>query len=350
VCWPAIREPDLNIDFVDEGMIYWFLYLVCAAGIFFSGTKLSKYGDAIAEKTGVGRGWIGLILMASVTSLPELITGIGSTVVRQLPDIAVGAVFGSCMFNILILALLDAGALPPLSARAHPGHILSASFGILLLAIAAIAASAGNKLPALGWIGTYSILFILIYLLSIRMIFVYERKRLSEFVGQISEELQHGKLSLRQAVVHYAANALIVIVAALFLPEVGEKIALQTGLGQTFVGNIFIALSTSLPEFVVTMAALRIGAVDMAFGNVFGSNLFNMVVLAIEDMLFTKGPILSFVSSAQIVTAIASIAMTSIAIAGLTYRRDKKTLLFSWDSIGIVFFYFFAIALLFHIR
>src|SRR3989337_268144 len=95
--------------------------------------------DIIAEKTGLGRTWIGVVLMASVTSLPELATGISSVTYAGVPDIAVGDVLGSCVFNMLILAILDAVYGPmPISAKAHQGHILSAGFGILLLSVVAL--------------------------------------------------------------------------------------------------------------------------------------------------------------------------------------------------------------------
>ncbi|MEK7789952.1 MAG: sodium:calcium antiporter, partial [Planctomycetota bacterium] len=85
-------------------MFLWFGFIVCTAVIVYSGTKLAKYGDIIAEKTGLGRMWIGVVLMASVTSLPELVTGISSVTYAGVPDIAVGDVLGSCVFNMLILA------------------------------------------------------------------------------------------------------------------------------------------------------------------------------------------------------------------------------------------------------
>jgi len=59
-------------------MLFWLGFIVCTSLIVYSGTKLAKYGDIIAEKTGLGRTWIGVVLMASVTSLPELVTGISS--------------------------------------------------------------------------------------------------------------------------------------------------------------------------------------------------------------------------------------------------------------------------------
>jgi len=80
-------------------MLLWIGFIICTALIVYSGTKLSRYGDIIAEKTGLGRVWIGVVLMASVTSLPELVTGISSVTFAGVPNIAVGDVLGSCVFN-----------------------------------------------------------------------------------------------------------------------------------------------------------------------------------------------------------------------------------------------------------
>ena len=117
---------------------------------------------------------------------------------------------------------------------------------------------------------------------------------------------------------------LVVIIAATFLPKIGEGIAETTGLGQTFVGNIFIAISTSFPEVVVSMSAVKIDAIDLAIGNLFGSNIFNIFILAIDDIFFTKGPLLSFVNPNHIISALSAIAMTTIAIVGLTYRDRRN--------------------------
>ena len=117
---------------------------------------------------------------------------------------------------------------------------------------------------------------------------------------------------------------MVVIIAAIFLPKIGEGIAETTGLGQTFVGNIFIALSTSLPEVVVSISAVKMGAIDLAVGNLFGSNIFNILILAIDDIFFVKGPILSFVNTSHIISALSAILMTAIAIIGLTYRSEKR--------------------------
>jgi len=328
--------------------LIWLQFAAITAVIVFAGFNLSKYGDVIAEKTGMGRTWVGVILMASVTSLPELITGVSSVAIFDLPNIAIGDVLGSCMFNLLIIALLDVLTGPtPITAKAHQGQVLAAGFGVLLLGIAAIGVIAGSRLPAVGWVGVYSLAFLLIYLLAMRMVFLFEKRRVAALIRETAEAAKYDKITLRQALLNYAGNALLVIAAATYLPHLADQIAVATGLGRTFVGTIFVALSTSLPELVVSIAAVRLDATDMVFGNLLGSNLFNMAILAIDDLLYVKGPILADASPAHLVTANAAMAMTAIAVIGLTYRVSKKRLYFAWDSWALVAVYIFAVAVVY---
>lgn len=326
----------------------WLGFLLCTGVIVYSGAKLSKYGDIIAEKTGLGRAWIGLVLMASVTSLPELVTGISSVTFAGVPDIAVGDVLGSCVFNMLIIAVLDAlYRIMPISSKAHQGNILSAAFGILLLGMVTISIFLGRTVPPLGWIGPYSLMFILIYLIAIRLIYSYEKRQIATLLKEKAFELKYNHIQTKTAVTNYILNAFIVVIAATFLPKIGEGIAATTGLGQTFVGNIFIAFSTSLPEVVVSISAVRMDAIDLAIGNLFGSNIFNIFILAIDDLFFIPGPILSFANENHIISALSAIMMTGIAIIGLTYRSMKKPLLLAWDAIGIVIIYIVNMMLLY---
>ncbi len=332
-------------------MFIWIAFIVCTSLIVYSGSKLAKYGDIIAEKTGLGRAWIGLVLMASVTSLPELVTGVSSVTFAGVPDIAVGDVLGSCVFNMLILALLDAAHRPqPLSAKAHHGHILSAGFGILLLGIVAISLFLGDRIPSIGWLGLYTPLVMGVYLIAIRLVYFYEKRQISAFIKEIAVDLQYEKIPTKTAIVHYSIHAVVVVISAVFLPKIGEAIAEATGLGQTFVGNIFIAASTSLPEVVVSIAAVKIGAINLAVGNLFGSNIFNIFILGIDDLFFVKGPILSFVNQNHAISGLSAIAMTAVAIIGLTYRAEKKKLVLAWDSAGMVLIFVINLMLLYILK
>ncbi|MEJ2010347.1 MAG: sodium:calcium antiporter [Acidobacteriota bacterium] len=329
-------------------MLIWVQFLICTIVIVFSGSRLSHYGDVIAEKTGMGRTWIGVVLMASATSLPELFTGISSVAIFNSPNIAAGDVLGSCMFNLLILAMLDVRLkVAPISTLAHQGQILTASFGVLLLGLTTISLLAGRTIPTLGWIGVYSLVVPLVYLAGIRIVFIYERRRIAEFLSEVKDEARYEGVSRRAAYLRFTFYAVIIVVAATYLPYVADQLAEITGLGQTFVGSILVALSTSLPEIVVCKAALQMGAVDLAVGNVLGSNLFNLLILSIDDMFFLKGPLLSSVSSSHAVTACAAMTMTAITMIALMYRSKKRILFFSWDSLGVFLVYALTVVILF---
>jgi cation:H+ antiporter len=333
----------------------WLLFLTCTLAIFYSGTRLSRYGDIIAEKTGMGRVWIGVILLAFVTSLPELVTGLSSVMIFQTPDIAAGDVLGSCVFNILILASLDVfDRASPISSRVQQRHVLSAGFGILLLAIVAgsvfLSDSRYGTPPGFGWVGLYTPIIIFLYVISMRMIFYHEKRVLAAFVKERAEELRYEKIPKKKVYINFTVNAIIVVIAATFLPEIGKLLAEITGLGQTFVGTILIAVSTSLPEIVVSVTALRIGAGDMAIGNLFGSNLFNIGILAIDDVFFFRGPLLSFIQPAHIVSALSALTMMIIAVIGLTYRASRKRLILGWDALSIIIVYVLNILILYRLK
>lgn len=321
-------------------------FALCAAVILWSGVRLSRYGDVIAEKSGLGGTWVGLIMLATVTSLPELVTGASAVLVFDVPDIAAGDAIGSCMFNLVILALLDWKGSMPLSARVHQGHVLSAGFGMLLLSLVAIAMVAGARAPALGWIGMHSLVFLGVYLLAVRTLFAFERARQAQVTTELAQESQYQHLTLRRASTLYAMSAMLLVAAASLLPGIAERLAAATGLNQSFVGTLFVAISTSLPEVVVSVAAAGIGALDMAAANLFGSNLFNVAVIALDDVMFVRGPLLEHVSPAHLVGVLGAIAMTAVAVVGLTYRASRKRFRLSWDSIAIVSLYAISVWLL----
>jgi cation:H+ antiporter len=334
-----------------EVLLTWLTFLAVAAVIVAAGIWLARYGDVLAEKTGMGRDWMGLILVAATTSLPELFTGIGATAVFALPDIAVGDVLGSCMFNLLILSFMDAVAGDEsLTARAHQGHALSIGFGVCLMGVAGIGLSLGADVPAAAAIGAPTVVLIVGYFLAARMIFRHERRRVAREAKEIAEELRYERISLRTAVLRYATAAVAVVSAALLLPGLAEQIATQTGLGQAFVGNLLVAATTSLPEAVVSIAAVRMGALDLGVGNVLGSNLFNLLILGIDDILYRPGPILAASDKSQTVAAFAVVLMNGVLLVGLTYQVLRKRLVVAWDTGIILATYFSALLLMFAMR
>lgn len=329
-----------------ELVVSWFLFFLVAGLIVLAGSRLARYGDMLAEKTGMGATWTGAILMAATTSLPELFTGISSSAIFRVPDIAVGDVLGSCMFNLLILSLMDAvGGATPISSRAQPGNALSIGFGMILVGIVGIGLVAGSHIPGVLWIGLYTPACIAVYLLAVRTVHRYETRRLLQAHAEVAAELRYEAVSKRTVVVRYSLYAGVVVAAAVFLPDIGRTIAQETGLQQSLVGTFMVALATSLPEVVVSITAVRIGAIDLAIGNVLGSNLFNIVILALDDIAYTGGPILGSSSPVHLIAALAVMLMYGIALVGLTYQAIKKQLGLAWDTWAILAIYVVSVLL-----
>jgi cation:H+ antiporter len=328
--------------------VAWLQFLLSALVIGVAGVKLSRYGDVIAERTGLSRTWIGLILLATVTSLPELVTGVTAVTAAAVPDIAIGDVLGSCVFNLTLVVMLDfLHRGESVFTRATQGHILSAGFGILLIGLVGFNLLLGSRFsPALGHVGLYSVLIVLVYGLAIRTVFVYERRQVASAAARAAE-LYPG-VTLRRAAVGYGLNSLAVIAAGASLPFAGKGLAVAMGWHDTFVGTLFVASATSLPELVVTLAALRLGALDMAIGNLFGSNLFDILIVAVDDLFFLPGPILAHVSPLHAVSAVSAIMMNGIAIVGLLYRPAGRVLrAVSWVSLALLAVYLFNAYVLF---
>lgn len=330
----------------------WLKFLLGFVIILFTGTKLARYGDAIAEKTGLGRIWIGLVLLATITTMPELAVGVSSAALVGLPDLALGTLFGSCIFNLVILALLDVLCRSaPILSKVSLRQMASAGWGILLIAIAAGSILAGERLSglALGWVGVPSIIIIVVYLVGVRQMFRFERKH--PLPPQDAPSRYEG-VSLKRLYLKFALAAMAVIAAGIWLALIGDEIAETTGWGASFVGSLFLAVTTSMPELVVAIAAFRLGAVDMAVADILGANMLDMVVITWADLFYTQGPILfqprALVSDAHLTTAMVAIVMSLSVIAGLRFRQKKKTFFFiSWHGLALIGLYIFGAYALF---
>lgn len=322
-------------------MILWLEFLLCLAVIGFAGYYLSRYGDIIAEKTGMSASWVGLILLATATSLPELVTGISAVTAADAPNIAVGNALGSTVFNLGFLVILDVlYQRETLYSRAAQGHILSASLGALMVAFAGFSLlldHAGIS-PAYGHVGLYTPFFVLVYFVAIRAVHRYEQRTLDAYTEASTE--RYPQVTLRQAITGYALAAAAVVAAGSWLPFVAKDIAEMMGWGQSFVGTLLVAAVTSAPEIVVTISALRIGALDMAIANLLGSNLFNIIYLAVNDLFYTKGPLLANVDSSHALTAFTAVMMSALVTVGFIFRPQRPAVLkLTWISLGLLLFY-----------
>lgn len=326
-------------------------FLLCAAVIMVAGVTLSRSADRLAELHGWGRGWVGLALLATVTSLPELASGISAVTTVQAPDLAVGNALGACVVNLGFLAVVDLlHRQAPMYRQAGSTHLLSAGFGVLMLALVAVSQALGERVPVLWHAGLNSPVLLLLYLLALRSVFEHERGQAQTQVrgrAGTADPAAHasdppGRRTVGQEWMRFGMAALAVLAAGSWLPVAADALASASGLSRSAVGTVFMAVVTTLPEMAVTLGALRLGAVDMAIGNLLGSNLFNLAILGIDDLLFTGGPLLAVASPLHAGTAAVALMMTGLVIIGLVIiglvMRPRSRVLdaASWVSAGLV--------------
>lgn len=324
------------------------VFFVAATFVVRAGTGLAAAGDRIAERSGLGRLFVGTLLLAFATSLPELATDI-TAAATGAPDLAVADLFGSSMANMAILAILDLRYRGRVWPAVELGHARVAAVAMGLTALAALGMHTPSSV-AIGWVGVTPVLVFALYIAAVAWF------RRTPGIDRAAPAPEHPlqrptgwvddspELPMRRVVGRFAAAAAVILIAAPVTTISAERIAELTGIAQTSVGVIALAATTSLPELAASLAALRIGAHDLAVGNLFGSNAANMAVLVFADIAFVDGPILSAVSPAQTVAALGAILLTALAVAAIVGGTETRIRRLEPDALVLLLAYLGALA------
>jgi cation:H+ antiporter len=327
-----------------EALWVWIQFLLSAVLIVLAANQLAKYGDVIALRTGLGGMFVGLLLMAGATSLPELLTTI-SSINQQVPDLAAGNLLGSNMFNMFLLAILDLlHRKERLLRKAALKHALSGSLAVFLIGLVVFFVMADIRV-SVGWIGIDSLFIILVYVIAVRLI---QKNAQPGGASDVVVEIPEGVPALSRGLLGFSLAAIVLILITPLMVKSSASIAESTGLGTTFVGTTLVALVTSLPELVTTLAAVRLGADDMAIGNLFGSNLFNMFALGLTDFFYMQGRFLGIIDPAFLLIGMVGLLMTSMGLIGNLARLERRVLLIELDALALLLIYFGSLWLLFN--
>lgn len=316
-----------------------FVFAVAATVLTLAGVQLARAGDEIAERAGLSRLFVGMLLVAGATSLPEIVTDV-SAAIADAPDLAVGDLFGSSMANMAILALVDLLHRHRVWPRVEIGHARVASVAIALTALATLGILTPPGL-ALGWVGIDTVAIAVAYVAAVAWM---RRSPTGRFgAGEVlpvpTGWTRPGRGALRPAVLRFAGAAAVILLSAPALAYSGQDIARETGMGETFVGTALLALSTSLPELVASIAAVRIGAHDLAVGNLFGSNAFNMAALVLVDAAYTPAALFRSVDPSQATAGIGAILLMALALAALVHGTETRARRLEPDAILLLVAY-----------
>ena len=263
---------------------------------------------------------MGAILLAAATSLPELAID-ASAVLQGAPNLAVGDLFGSSMANLLVLAIADQVTRQPrMPSRVTVNQGLVGVLGILVtaVALAGIATAGLTQGFSIGWA---PLALVVIYAAGMRLLHLNRPGPPFEPGRRAPVGTPRG---LARPVIGFAAAAGVILIAAPWLASSATGIADRLGVSRGFIGVLLVAVTTSLPEIVVTVASLRLGAFDLAAGNLLGSNCFNMTILLPLDLLHREGPLLAAVDPGLALAGLAAIVMTAVMLLDLLDRSERR--------------------------
>ncbi len=321
-------------------------FVGAAVVVWFAGSHLARYVDAISDKTGIGSAFAGMLLLGGITSLPEL-GAVTTSSITGNAALAINNLLGSLSLNLVLLVVADAltkrTALT--SIVSGPSVLLQGVLGIVLLLILTVAIATGDF--AIGPVGLGSIVIAAGVILAMRLASQYGKRdpwRVDrapddagtsvESYGAVSHAAQ--ELSVRALTVRTSLAALAVIGGGYLLSMSADGVAEQLGLDSGIVGLLLVGFATSLPELSTITAAVRLGRYEMAIGDVFGTNIFNLSIFLVADLFYDGGPVLGEAGLFEIVATLMAAVMTGLFVVGLLERRDRQLVRLGHDSFAVI--------------
>ncbi len=318
------------------------IFVLCTGVVWFSGARLAYLADTLSDRFKLAKSLVGLLMLSLATSLPEVATTL-SAAIQQTRDLVLNNLFGGIALQTAILAMSDFWARGPITNYPRKAnHALEATLLVLLLATGLIIIQLGEVFVLFN-VGFGSVFIAFVYGGAIWLLRRYDDA--SDWVPvdlpdpePLPFPAPSGLRARSNAQLLWQAVAAcgLILVFGLLLVVFAERIAVQSGLGASFIGVTLLAAATSLPELTTSITAVRIGAYTMAISNIFGSNLIMLVLVFPADILFRAGPILRDTSPTVSLSLSFGIAVTTIYLIGLIVRRKPKIGTFGLDSILVL--------------
>ena len=333
----------------------WLQFSISAILIIIAGYKLTKYGDIISEKFNLGHAFIGAVLIGWSTSLPELVLSIGTTAYSKAPNISMGNVLGSNLFNILIIVLLDIyywkGSILR-SVNKKLNLTVWLSLLMVLLTGGALYFHSIRQIPFLK-MGYDSCIIFVIYMICMYLIYKNSNEQEEEDDAHLPHKYYEEKdknldVSLSVLMVKTLIVIAMIVAAGLWLSHLAPQLSAKYKLKGGFIGSFFLAIVSSLPEVITCFITVKMGFHNMAVGTLFGSNIFNMAIIAFCDVFYRDGNIFHAIYNESNLTHLSSVViiviMTLITISILKFcKKTKKGMFIGVESILIAILYFIAI-------
>lgn len=332
------------MDFLDVGG--WGLwgvigaFVAAAAVIAWSGTRLVRAADLLADLTGIGEALVGAVLLGAMTSLAGVVTTL-SAAAQEHPTLAVGNAIGGIAVQTLFLAVADffhRKVNLEHAAASLPNMVNSALLTTLLVLLLLVTVT-----PEVTIFGFHpgSPLVIAGYGAGLWVARRASRQPMWKPIttGETVEDVPEkdlGDHSIRKVSLRLAGTGLVVGAAGWVISVTGAELAARTPMSESFVGSLFTAVATSLPELVVSIQAVRHGAPTLAVGNIVGGNSFEVLVVAAADFVYRDGSILHAASRSQAFVIALTALLMGVLQLGLLDRQRRGPGTIGWESAAIL--------------
>lgn len=318
----------LPFDLGGQPLPVLFLLLGLAGSVvWYAGTRITRYVDAIARRTGIGQAFAGMLLLGGVTSLPELATATAAATSGNAL-LTINDLLGSASINVVLLAVGDffygRNALTSVAGRAVT--LMQGTLGMILLALVGLAIAVTDVVIPLVGAGVSTVILAAACVQALRITRRFERANTWQPVQAVQDEEWQADdvaLSTARLAVLTAVAALAIMLGGVTLAMTGDAIATTTGLGSSIVGFALVGFCTSLPELSSVLAALKLRRYQLAIGDIFGTNLFNIQILFFGDLFYREGALLNAAGRFEIAASLLAIVLTGIFVAGLLERRNR---------------------------
>ena len=316
-------------------------YVISAAILVFFSIKLANYVDLLDKKTNISGAFIGGVVLAAVTSLPELVTSLSAVFVVDKPELIIGNVLGSNIFNLCIFGggiLLAAKAFSKAKiGKAHLATLLCTLVACGLIAVVFWVRSttgAFAQIPVIN-VNVMSLLILAVYFVSFKF--------LSNDSSENDEE-DTSPLTVKQIIVRFILMALGLVAMSIVVTWFTDRLQEKFQLDASLAGAIFLGVATSLPELTSSIALIRRKNFNAMTGNVVGSNMFNFTIFSIADIIagreiYPSHATVSDETKNMLIFGVVSTLFVMIAIMLQSRLREKETkggVLVVYGAIGVL--------------
>jgi cation:H+ antiporter len=322
----------------------WIKFAICASLIVIFGFRLSKTAGHIVSMGRLSEGLMGVLILAAITSFPEVWTSIATVTKIDAPDLGIGDLIGSIIFNIMIIAALDFKyGKAALLSSVKKYHLPTCGLSLMALGFAFTALALNVFTERRGGLFNIGIEGYFIFSIYIASLLINYKK------AESKKKRDDKRGVLMKAYIQLCIYGAVIIVCGFWLASIAKEIVDIKGWDQMYFGTIAIAFTTSLPEIVVSLAAISIGSPNMAVANILGSNIFNMLIIPVMDIIYRKGYILNYVSSSHIYSCLLAIVLTLVVLYSIMYRPKRSFMRLGISTFILIFVFLSGNYLLYNI-